>query len=212
MKIPTYNINFFEDIDSPEKAWVMGWIYGDGHVRNSYNRHSWKIAIGNEDIDVLKKIKELIDFPHEIKSPSGYPILDVNSKKMVLDLNKAGIPSGKKSKILIPPTLHDELYPHFWRGVIESDGSFFEQKKLKSNSFTLTIGGNENTCLGFKLFMGWNNKVSKGSNYYTIRKTSDKKEFWEKIKEMFYDEYVLKNGLFLDRKFNILKNILERVT
>lgn len=209
MRITTYKTHFFKEIDSPEKAWVLGWIYGDGtvYVGKNNGKHLWRITLGEQDKDVLFKMKEILDYPHKIRLSRGkYPMLDVNNKEMVLDLIKQGIPSGKKSKILKPLNLMKDLMPHFWRGVFEADGSVFRDNQ--NNGYVISMSGNKATCEGFKEFMNWDTKINFSARQHTVRKFSKKYEFWEKIEEKFYGDDVMERGIYLKRKYNILKEFM----
>ena len=58
------NEDFFEQIDTPEKAWLLGFIAADGNVNPSNN--TLIIVLASEDEEILVKIKSLLDSEHRI--------------------------------------------------------------------------------------------------------------------------------------------------
>ena len=50
------NENYFDNIDSPNKAYILGLLYADGNV--GLNNYIIQLALQSRDIDILNKIKE----------------------------------------------------------------------------------------------------------------------------------------------------------
>ena len=51
------DVNFFETIDSKEKAYILGWIASDGYV----DKQHIEITLHKKDIEVLEYIKNTLD-------------------------------------------------------------------------------------------------------------------------------------------------------
>ena len=62
-----FNYNYFENIDTPNKAYYLGWALTDGNVSNT----QYRIRLQKEDIDILEKFSKDIN--------SNYPIYDRNN-------------------------------------------------------------------------------------------------------------------------------------
>lgn len=197
-RIRKYNCNedYFEKIDSNEKAYWLGLLYADGYVRkrkqcNGQHNQGGIIGISLKNGDeylIEKFIKDLnsnYKLRKSIKDSFLSYKLEINSSKMADDLINLGcIPN--KSLILLPPKLENEFISHFIRGYFDGDGSIGKYKgRLK---FTL---------LGTKEVLTWilgyfnNNgvitkpKISKRNNIYVIQinSTSD----IEIIKNILYN-------------------------
>lgn len=123
------NEDFFADIDTPEKAYWLGFISADGNV-SSDGKHV-QIKLHERDEAHLQKFSDLIGYHGNISKYSAvtnygayeFVTIKVQSEKMNLDLVKHGcIPN--KSTWLEPPTgVKAALYQHFIRGMMDGDGS-----------------------------------------------------------------------------------------
>lgn len=115
-----YDRTFFKNIDTEEKAYILGFIASDGSIRKNYIG----IYINKKDYGILKDIKNIICGSLEIKHKNDDIIgIDLNSKEMVKDVCKhLKIKTGKKSGIVGYPNLDNDLNIHFIRGVLDGDG------------------------------------------------------------------------------------------
>lgn len=127
-----FNYKYFEEINTEDKAYFLGFIYADGNLFNN----SLKISIRDYDVDVLEKFKQYTDSNHKIRRiPIGEKNFDKKGPEMVeiiqTDrrmpeiLNKHGVVPNKTHKInSIPNTVPDKYVKHFIRGYVDGDGSF----------------------------------------------------------------------------------------
>ena len=101
------NINYFDKINSAEKAYILGFICADGSlVSNKNGSVSLTITLKYEDKDVLEFMKSELNSNHkllEIKRKSSFDEnkyihhirLSLSHKKLVSDLMKYGITQRK---------------------------------------------------------------------------------------------------------------------
>jgi hypothetical protein len=123
-----YNDYVFEDIDSEESAYWLGFLYADGYVRyrKKYG-YELRLKLGIKDKEHLLKFKKFIsndDIPvvyEEYKNSKCYK-LSINSKKIVSDLIKLGCVNNKSYTIEFPK-LNEIYINHFMRGYFDGDGS-----------------------------------------------------------------------------------------
>lgn len=119
--------DFFEYIDSPEKAYLLGFILGGGYI----NQDSKQIVIGYKEEDrwfLLKMVRGLIR--------PGTNSLCLKSSKMLNDLMNKGIIEDKTHKFrekeakLLWDSVPEYLIPDLLRGLLDSDGSiiFYDRK------------------------------------------------------------------------------------
>lgn len=122
------NENFFESIDTEEKAYWLGFLYADGSL--SKRGYSIRIGLHPQDREILEKFSNIIYGFTKIGIDTGmrnginisYPYVAVYSKKMHNDLTKLGCSNKKSFTITFPDFLSDELLQHFIRGYFDGDG------------------------------------------------------------------------------------------
>jgi hypothetical protein len=194
----------------PAQAWMGGWALTDGHLWENGGSFALKIEISKVDQIVLKFMSDLFNNAKIYTyKRSNTSILAVHSKEVVEDLVSLGVPIGKKAHTVKPLNFPEEYMHHFWRGVIEGDGCLsFRRPNTRDYPF-INLVGNYQVCEGFMDFMGFEGKISKNNNSFSIQKTSSDVDFWYEIKDLFYDEYTIKNNLFLPRKFAKICEIIE---
>jgi hypothetical protein len=119
------NENYFDKIDTPNKAYILGWIMSDGYVSKN------KLVFGLKDLEILEFIKKEMDSGHKISEVFKYDkrtnktyqqhILQICSKKISESLNKLGIFQAKSFTVNLPK-ISKKLYPHLIRGLFDGDG------------------------------------------------------------------------------------------
>ena len=147
-RLYTLDESYFENINTPAKAYFLGLIYAEGHVE-SEGRNTLVLALQEED-------KYILDFlNNELNSnrPLGFMkkqklhhknvyVLKASSLKYVKDLQKLGIEMGKKShKITFPDFLNENLYPYFILAYFEGDGCTYVSKSL--HDIKVSFAGNK---------------------------------------------------------------------
>lgn len=144
-----HNINFFEKIDTEEKAYWLGFMFADGYIVDNSNRpgeDQFGLALSEEDIDILYKFKKSIEATNPIhtfqrKNNYGNPLsrLQMTSQKTVNDLIDKGC-FKQKSCILKPPkNVPESLIRHFIRGFFDGDGSIYKTYNKKYNKYIYGI-------------------------------------------------------------------------
>lgn len=120
--------NYFEVIDTEDKAYWLGFIMADGCVYRGSDKKSYRLQINlkSTDVEQLNKFQESIQSSYkiQIKKVGKHEacLLKVNSTKMCEDLIGWNvIPS--KSLICEMPSIQQELVRHFVRGYFDGDGS-----------------------------------------------------------------------------------------
>lgn len=213
-----YSINesFFDDIDTEQKAYFLGFLYADGY--NSIDRHSITVTVSSKDIALLEAFNSLIGSNKSIKNFSGvtgtgklmdYSSLIFNGKKISNRLAELGCMQKKSFKIKFPKFIDNDYINHFIRGYFDGDGSFHVSKKIKSNMI-LSITSNKIFLNGLQDFL-----ISKLGLSKTKINTASKSN--EDIGVMCYSgrnncvkirDFMYKNStIFLQRKFDNMYSI-----
>lgn len=117
-----FDDNYFEDINSEVKAYILGLIASDGHVGKGHIA----ISLHEKDKAILSRIKEEIcsDLPLAHHKNTSQIVLNLCSTKMTQDVCfHLGIPPGKKSHtVKFPELLPYQLQMAFVRGFFDGDG------------------------------------------------------------------------------------------
>lgn len=145
----SFDGNFFDRIDSEEKAYWLGFMYADGCVYSDGRKiHSITLKLSIKDEEHLFRFKTSLRSNHSIKRRtriSSFPngskkeltssILRITSKKMFLDLVRHGCVPAKSLILKFPENLSPHLINHFVRGYFDGDGSVSMTGRCKQ--FTL---------------------------------------------------------------------------
>ena len=135
------NDMYFKSIDTPLKAYLLGFIYADGWV--VYNEQNGNYEFGMElqsnDKYVLEKLneeiggkniiyhlepKDIVIQGEQIAHGGHTDILRIYSKNLVCDLIKNGVETNKTSKDVYP-IVDDKFFFDFLRGYIDGDGCYY---------------------------------------------------------------------------------------
>lgn len=197
----TYNFNeeYFENINSSEKAYWLGFLFADGNIY----KNQLTLKLQQTDKNHLKKFKIALDSEHPIHDGISitnnkqyfYSSFFIGSKKLCYDLIKINLIQNKSFKIKFP-RIEEKFYSHFIRGYFDGDGCIYINKK-KYKRWSI-FSASENFILKLKdiLFKNLKVKISlykQGKGY--ILSGANKN-----IVKLFYD-YIYNNAtVFLDRK------------
>ncbi|HRJ43858.1 MAG TPA: FAD-dependent thymidylate synthase, partial [Caldilineaceae bacterium] len=119
--------DFFDQIGTPLKAQILGLIYADGNVaqRDGVISHA-SIAQHSNYKAWLKRLGALWGGSVISGGRDGSSKLTIPGTELAEALVQHGVMPAK-SKVLKPPSLPDELIPHFIRGYMEGDGYISKQ-------------------------------------------------------------------------------------
>lgn len=141
----TLNKNYFAKIDTPNKAYILGFIAADGSVYG--NILSIELKNGDSEHKLLEQISEELGSNKPIEDTFHYnkrynlhtqgSRVTFYSDRLVTDLNSYGITPNKTKTLHVNLTLIPNKYLRdFWRGVMDGDGSLY-----------LTNGIHKSLCL-----------------------------------------------------------------
>lgn len=202
--------DFFETIDSEEKAYWLGFIAADGCV--SGNR--LKLGLSSKDRDHLVKLLNSLNSSHLIHDDFTknktllYPRSSINiqSKKIVSDLIQYGINERKSlSLILSVELINPELHRHIWRGILDGDGCITQSK----NRWNISLLGSYQVISEFIKFLKLYHATEKipqpRGNIFTVRYGAAKDIAI--ISNILYDNI----SIYLDRKYKKAQQIINDI-
>lgn len=206
------NYNFFEIIDTEEKAYWLGFFFADGWISKA---RSYRISIelSKKDINHLEKFKKSIESNQDIKTRTRtnkvistkelqYASITITNKKMFKDIEKYGCIESKTYEGNIKLELIPEcFYKDFLRGYIDGDGCI---SKKGYYSFIIVVLNNniaDKLCIMFNKCTGLNFKISKKFEKlskvpYNILSISKKEECIHALNILYSN-----STIYLDRKY-----------
>lgn len=213
------NDNFFESINSIEKAYVLGFIIADGH--NNITKNLLSIQIHPKDVDILEKIIITMKANNPIKyyqyGSNKKVCLSINSFKICEDLLKLGVTQNKSYDVCLPKISND-LIKYLILGIFDGDGSISIDKK-RYNKGNLTITGTKDIIFNIsniiKKECGVNSYIyerhkGRNNNNYTLSISGNIQIV--RLLDWLYDG----STIFLNRKYEkyllLKKFITDRLT
>jgi len=132
-----YSVNdkFFDNIDSEEKSYWLGFLFADGYIRDRESGKSLEMKLSIKDKDHLELFKKTLNSNHKIInttsivkykdkiSSSEMCHLAIYSTSIVESIKLQGMHS-RKTFTIKEPQIDKNLMSHFIRGYFDGDGSF----------------------------------------------------------------------------------------
>lgn len=196
----------FENIDSHEKAYWIGFLTADGTVTGG----RVKLALSTKDIDHLQAFKKFMKATHPIlsyKQLQGktsvvqnktkdyyYAIIGFSSKKLIHDLLRYSITTNKSFTVKFGQNIPDKYMNSYMAGLVDGDG-FITVSKGKIHFGFLS---HKRFAKEFQQYLSKTcdlrqNKLSKHENVWVVRYSGQQVQ---KILEFLYSN----TPIFLNRK------------
>ena len=146
--------DFFDNIDTEEKAYFYGLWLSDGYITTS-KAGEIGIDLHIKDIEILEAFAKALGGNRPLlKNAKGHPRLKWSSQHMRETFRRYKIPA-QKSLLIKGPGCHipDELFHHFFRGYVDGDGSWCigsAGRKNKRKYLTLSVRATPSFCRYFK--------------------------------------------------------------
>lgn len=207
---------FFDVIDAPEKAYILGLFYADGC--NCADKSTITISLQEEDKTLLETIRvimhsekplEYLDYSN--KHDYGYHYKNqyrfiAFSKHLCSALSALGVVPNKSLITTFPDEVPLQLISHFIRGVYDGDGSVHRAIKNEHNhAITVTITATKMFCEGLKTVvedtLGISGKIYDASCHNGI--TSVFTLSGRNISKIFLDWIYADATIYLSRKFEL---------
>jgi len=209
----TFDYNYFEVIDTQEKAYWLGFIYADGSVRKIGNSGSLRIGLVKEAKLHLEKFSKAVKYDGHIHGPdkTGKYTIDLSHPKLIADLiNKGVVP--RKTWCVSYPNIPKEFNRHFIRGWFDGDGTTgIRSKKYKTKVYRSGIFGGCGFVIEFLQEIMDIICEEVGVSPVTIvtrKKTNTKSITWEGVPALRIRDYIYKDAtVWMERKKYIFYSI-----
>lgn len=212
------NETYFDNIDTPNKAYILGFLYADGN--NCMTKQTIRIGLQEEDKQILEDMRKEIGSENPLvfqdnsnKHTFGYNyknmwILNMYSKHMCETLKSHGMIPNKSLKVKFPD-IDKSLYSHFIRGVFDGDGCIHNAKG-KTRHLCSIVGTYDLCNFLKKLFetMNIQSHVREASNHNGITAVL---EIWKTESVIKFLDYIYQDAeMFLDRKYKRYLSCIEQ--
>ncbi|MGL4874400.1 MAG: LAGLIDADG family homing endonuclease [Clostridium sp.] len=197
-----FDEEYFNIIDSEEKAYWLGFILADGCINRKLDRLSLKLSIkDSEHVEKFKRCiksqkKTYIETTKINNKEYKRVTIKLASKSLVKDLINLGIRPCKSMKECCSENIETEFIRDYIRGIFDGDGWFSKN----TNSYEVGVGMSKEALVYIrKCLEEFANikryEISKYKNIFRYRITS-------KFEIIKFFNYVYKDSkIYLDRKF-----------
>ena len=228
--INTLDHTFFDNIDTPEKAYLLGFFIADGCINTDTERTKGRFSINQseDDKEIVQAFKKYLNVPSDIQivnSKSGAKNRKTQHRlrwtsPYMRDVlrNTYNITSNKTLDIefqfpieLIP----ENLQGHFVRGFVDGDGYMGDNGQEGNFSisivgtsvkFVTLIGDLVSKATGMSYYI--NTTQGKTCKYYSLRWSCDHVDKLEKITKL--RTYLYNNAsIYLTRKKDKIDHYIE---
>lgn len=154
----TYDLadDFFDIINSEAKAYWLGFITADGCVQAGavgtagWQRHSLSVGLKPSDAGHLEKLKADMGAESPVLVSPQSAQITLSSQHLVESLIRLGV-TPRKSLTATPWSGPDHLMRHYWRGMVDGDGSIVRHPGARGK-WHLMLCGSEACVEAFRVW------------------------------------------------------------
>lgn len=197
-----YDRNFFNAIDTEEKAYVLGFLYADGYI-NLASRFL-EIRLHPKDMGTLEKIRDCLCSNHPITNGvnnlgKDYIQYRIYDKPMLYRLAEVGCVPKKSLILTFPAWLPTKLKKHFIRGYYDGDGCIHIRK---DNGYPIvSIIGTESVMKGIQAnYPDIKSNVAKTGNVFRLTYNCSNAL-------LFLDNIYSDATIYMQRKYDKFKDV-----
>ena len=210
--------NYFEVIDTQEKAYFLGILYADGSLSSKGNDVS--LGLKEYDHELLVRLSNIVyGFEHlsyedrqvNDTTLTRYYTLRWCSQKIHRDLCKCGCGPSKTFDIRFPNFLSRELLQHFIRGYFDGDGCI--SVKESSNRPVVDITSNHHFVFQMHNYINshLNIRTAKANRHYNdTDRSSGNFQITATPEVIKFMDYLYKDAtIYMQRKYDIYQKFLK---
>ncbi len=133
-----YSLNkaYFDTITTPEQAYWLGFFSADGYV-SKYGKQI-ELSLAVLDGDHVERFAQALEYTGPIRPAKGNRRLLIASAAIVEALGRLGV-SNAKSFTLEPWVGPPDLMRHYWRGMVDGDGTLSIRPLTKRHALTARL-------------------------------------------------------------------------
>lgn len=214
------NSNYFEKIDTPAKAYWLGFLYADGYIGKGKDKRV-RITLKKDDEQHLNKFLQAIEATNTLvkysQKKDGEKVFEqayccLRDSKLVEDLNNAGCTNRKSYTLTFPngDILPEHLQSHFIRGYFDGDGSLHStlSGKNKTPRYRITFVGTKSFLESLRHILGKDHIAIENRETYCMFSISGNKQLVSVLEYLYKDS---EESIELIRKRQIYNKFLLQV-
>lgn len=115
--------DYFTEIDTPVKAYVLGLLAADGNVQSE--RPIIRLVLNDKDRGVVEMVRDELAPEYPVRTYEGedVAVFAVSSERIASDLGTYGIVPNKSLSLVFPSELPEDRWHDFLLGYFDGDGS-----------------------------------------------------------------------------------------
>ena len=198
---------YFKEINTPEKAYWLGYLAADGNI----NKSLCKCSLTSKDLEIIERFKKSISSEHKIttctikdkrtNNISKFHIIQITNGNFVSHLVKLGITPNKADYFKVPE-INEELLHYFFAGLFDGDGHVGIRKLNKPR---ISLISTKEVLLFLQNYL-INNFLISATKLQKI--TQNKKNVWKLL--LYKDSLLFLNWIYSDKNFNYLSRKYEK--
>jgi hypothetical protein len=116
------NHTYFDSIDTEEKAYWLGFLYGDGSIYQNTGSVEVQLAVQSSDGNVIESFKDALNSEHSIVKSNGKCSIAFRTPSLTSALQSHGLTLDKTTSGSLPDISRSSLQSAFTRGLFDADG------------------------------------------------------------------------------------------
>jgi hypothetical protein len=199
------NQSFFEDINTEEKAYWLGFLSADGNVTNkSENCKQISIILKRDDFKHLEKFSKSLESNYPVHIYKNTCNIVITSNNLGNSLIALGVTPKKSFTLKFCDKVPEHLLRHYFRGLVDGDGCIH---KRKDGFYDVSLVGTKSICESFKKWIEscgvtFRAEVKSIRRFYGIRFNGRKLP--KSVLSLLYKN----SSIYLDRKYSLCQEII----
>lgn len=155
-KLKKINDSYFDNIDSPIKAYFLGFIYADGWIIDNKESRNYEFGmkLQSSDAYILELLRSELNSEHKIAIiPESEKVINgvntISHEAALLRIYSKNLINGLKNNGIVQNKTHSNIHPivdlyffDYLRGYIDGDGCYYINKGLLNIHITCSNTSN----------------------------------------------------------------------
>lgn len=197
----TFDENYFDIIDSSNKAYLLGFLYADGCINKN---NSVSIIVHQKDVEILKMFQKELHANNNIRKVKSKPHvrIDFCSKYLCDSLKQIGCGRNKTFHLYFPDIPQEFTYD-FIRGFMDGDGCISITDRGEHKYISLSFTGTLEMLEMLKSIFQVDNPIKFYRNSYALH-IGKEVDVLRILRNIYCDA-----ELYMTRKFNKYKEFRD---
>ena len=229
------NFHYFDKINTPNKAYWLGFIWADGYVAKRLRKqpngtvrieYNLKLSLNQGDASHIKKFLKDIEsnYPINFYESKGFTLEDkkIEARAFITNIymckflyEDLGIQPRRTDASKVIKHIPEYLYKYFILGLFDADGSFSAYSGNNyGDKLNVIFGGSELVLRFIENYLSENSLTNSKVNVHKLSQRHEGKDggwlslrYSGKAQGMKILDYLYDSPIYLDRKYNKYLNI-----